>query len=107
MKKIKLIIGLFLVSLLVYETGCDKILDVKTVSSITNTSYWNAEGDVTGYLTGIYTKLQDVANTTYYLEDRGDSYVIGLEAGVTNPWRQNLNKTTAPNWINFYNLIHH
>lgn len=106
MKKIKFIIASVSFMLLV-GTGCNKILNVKTVSDITNANYWNSEGDVTGYLTGIYTKLRDVMNTTYYLEDRGDSYVEGLEVGVSNAWRQNLNNSTAPNWINFYNLIHH
>lgn len=106
MKNIKIFSGLLVVVMFTLS-GCDKALEVKTISSITNASYWNKPGDVSGYLTGIYTKLRDNANTTYYLEDRGDSYSVGLEAGVTNAWRQNLNKTTAPNWVNFYNLIHH
>lgn len=106
MKNIKIFSGLLAVVLFTL-CSCDKALEVKTISSITNASYWNNPGDLSGYLTGIYTKLRNNANTTYYLEDRGDSYSIGLEAGVTNAWRQNLNNTTAPNWVNFYNLIHH
>lgn len=107
MKRIKLSIVFMLGVLLFISEGCDKILDVKTVSDITNASYWHSEGDVTGYLTGIYTKLRDVANTTYYLEDRGDSYTVGMEAGLSNAWRQNLNNSTAPNWQSFYTLVHH
>lgn len=103
----KIAYSIIFLGLLTTFTSCDKTLEVDTVSDITNANYWKAEGDVTGYLTGIYTKLRDVANTTYYLEDRGDSFVEGLEVGVSNAWRQNLNNSTAPNWISFYNLIHH
>lgn len=107
MKKIKYTIASLGLAACLFTAGCDKVLDVKTVSDITNANYWKSEGDVTGYLTGIYTKFRDVSNTTYYLEDRGDSFVEGLEVGVSNAWRQNLNNSTAPNWLSFYNLIHH
>lgn len=105
MKKIKIFLAFLALATSLFS--CDKVLEVEPVSDITNANYWKAEGDVTGYLTGIYTKFRDVANTTYYLEDRGDSFVEGLEVGVSNAWRQNLNNSTAPNWIDFYNLIHH
>ncbi|HEX5553834.1 MAG TPA: RagB/SusD family nutrient uptake outer membrane protein [Chitinophagaceae bacterium] len=107
MKKIKIFLISFGMLAMLCTAGCNKVLDVKTVSSITNANYWKAEGDVTGYLTGIYTKFRSVMNTTYYLEDRGDSYVPGLEVGVSNAWLQNLTNSTAPNWVSFYNLIHH
>jgi hypothetical protein len=107
MKTIKIWLVLFAVGAASFGTGCNKILDVKTVSSITNQNYWKAEGDVTGYLTGIYYDFRNLMNTTQYLEDRGDSFDQGLEIGVTNAWRQNLTASTAPNWISFYNLIHH
>ena len=97
----------FVLLIVISGTGCNKTLEVESISDITNANYWNKEGDVVGYLTGIYTKFRDVMNSTYYLEDRGDSYVEGLEVGVSNAWRQNLNYTTAPNWLDFYNLIHH
>lgn len=92
---------------LIGMASCNKVLDVKTVSSITNANYWKAEGDVTGYLTGIYTKFRSEMNTTYYLEDRGDSFIPGLEVGVSNAWLQNLTNSTAPNWVSLYNLVHH
>lgn len=107
MKTIKIWLPFFLLAIICWGSGCNKVLDVKTVSSITNANYWKAEGDVTGYLTGIYTKFRSQMNTTQYLEDRGDSFDQGLEIGVTNAWRQNLTPSTAPNWVSFYNLIHH
>lgn len=103
--------GLFL------TTGCNDLLDVKPVSEITGSGYWNDPGDVTGYLTGIYARFRDgdgngtggsaVMNTTFWLEDRGDAFVEGLEGPTSNAWAQNLTEANAPNWINFYAVIHH
>lgn len=92
---------------LVAFTGCKKILDAPPVSSITNENYWKAEGDVTGYMTGINADFRNLLNTTLYFEDRSDVFVLGLEGATSTAWAQNLTSTNAPNWINFYNLIHH
>lgn len=88
-------------------SGCEKIIDIKPESSITNANYWKAEGDVVGYLTGVYAKYRDVMNTTFYLEDRGDEFSPGLESGMSTAWQQNLTPQNAPNWLAFYNVIHH
>lgn len=96
-----------LISCLVVFTSCEKILDAPPVSSITNESYWKAEGDVTGYMTGINADFRNLMNTTLYFEDRSDVFVLGLEGATSTAWAQNLTSTNAPNWINFYNLIHH
>jgi hypothetical protein len=95
------------ISCLLASAGCKKVLDAPPVSSITNASYWKTEGDVTGYVTGIYADLRNLLNTTLYFEDRSDVFVPGLEGSVTTAWAQNLTPSNAPNWINFYNLIHH
>jgi len=92
---------------LCFSTGCDSLLDVEPVSNITNANYWKAEGDVQGYLVGVYSDFRSLMNTTYYLEDRGDSFVVGLESGVSSAWQHNLTSSNAPEWINFYNVIHH
>ena len=105
MKK-QLYIYTFVCCLMVFA-GCDKILDAPPVSSITNESYWKAEGDVTGYMIGINADFRNLLNTTLYFEDRSDVFVLGLEGPNSNAWAQNLNSVNAPNWINFYNLIHH
>jgi hypothetical protein len=96
-----------LIAIVFFTGSCSKILDVKPVSTITSESYWNAEGDVTGYLTGIYFDLRAAVNTTFYLEDRGDTFSPGLEAGLSTAWQQNLTSSNAPSWIDYYNLIHH
>ncbi|SMC79326.1 RagB/SusD family nutrient uptake outer membrane protein [Pedobacter nyackensis] len=96
-----------LIAIVFFTGGCKKVLDVKPVSSITSASYWKSEGDVTGYLTGIYTDFRASVNTTFYMEDRGDTFSPGLESGLSSAWQHNLTSSNAPNWINYYNLIHH
>ena len=100
-------------SCLLLGSACNKVLDVKTVSDITNSSYWKSPGDVTGYLTGIYALMRggngdkNYFNTTYYMEDRSDAFIAGLEGGMSPAWQQNLNSANAPNWLNFYNIVYH
>jgi starch-binding outer membrane protein, SusD/RagB family len=101
----KIITSIFFI-LLFISTGCNKLLDVDTVSYITTDSYWQGEGDVTGYTTGIYSGLRTLVNTTYYGEDRSDAFVQGLEGSVTVAWAQTLTAANAPSWLNYYNVIH-
>lgn len=99
-------ISIFIFGALLFN-GCTKTLDLKPASSITSLSYWRTEGDVIGYVTGIYSKFRVVMNTTYHMEDRGDSFDPGLHQGMSTAWVQNLTENTAPNWVDFYNVIHH
>ncbi|SDD12807.1 RagB/SusD family nutrient uptake outer membrane protein [Niabella drilacis] len=96
-----------LLASLLFLPACEKLIDIKPESAITAENYWNAEGDVIGYLTGIYSKYRDVMNNTYYLEDRGDAFSPGLESGMSSAWQQNLTPQNAPNWLDFYNVVHH
>ncbi|MBC9797122.1 RagB/SusD family nutrient uptake outer membrane protein [Sinomicrobium weinanense] len=96
---------LLIVSVLILG-GCE-LTEVDTISDITNDQYWSSQGDVESYLFGIYNKFRDTQNSTYYFEDRGDTFVPGLEAGLSTAWNQNLSPQNAPNWLTFYNLIHH
>ena len=98
---------IILLAALVFMAGCKKMLDVDTVSSIDSSSYWRAEGDVEAYLTGIYSDLRGLLNSTYHFEDRSDAFVAGLEGSVTPAWEQNLNPQNAPNWLGHYNNIYH
>ena len=88
-------------------TGCKKLVDTPPKSQITSASYWKTEGDVIGYMTGINDDFRDLQNQTLYFEDRSDVFVLGLEGAVTNAWSQTLTGGNAPNWIDFYNLVHH
>lgn len=103
--KIKLLIAAIITSSLI--TGCTKDLEVSPVSQITSAIYWKAEGDVTGYLTGIYSDFRGLMNSTYFFEDRGDAFIPGLEGSASEAYEQNLNNLNAPLWTNHYNLVHH
>lgn len=105
MKKRIIIIFTCISSTILY-TGCNSLLDVDPVSSITSANYWKTEGDVAGYLTGTYESYRDAINTTYYMEDRGDAFEPGLEAGLSTPWTQNLTESGAPDWDKIYKVIH-
>ena len=96
-----LIIGLFLF------TSCEKLLEVDTVSDITNDDYWKSQGDMESYLLGIYNQFRSLNNNTNYFEDRGDSFIPGMEGGPSNAWNQNLTSQNAPNWGSFYGVIQH
>lgn len=103
----KLLLRYTLITFLVSSSGCSNLLDVDIVSDITNEGYWKTEGDMESYLFGTYTTLRTAVNTTYHMEDRGDTFVPGLEAGLSSAWNQNLSSTTAPDWRNYYSVIHH
>jgi hypothetical protein len=105
MKKRIIIIFTCISSVALY-TGCNSLLDVEPVSSITSSNYWKSEGDVTGYLTGTYDSYRETINSTYYMEDRGDAFEAGLEAGLSTPWTQNLTEGGAPNWNEPYKVVH-
>ena len=43
------------------------LLEVDPVSTITSQSFWKTSGDAKAYLTGIYNKVRDLNNTSYYI----------------------------------------
>lgn len=102
-----LLTALSLCIVVLFSNSCTKTLELAPVSSITSANYWKTEGDVLGYMIGIYSKFRSTMNTTFYMEDRGDSFDPGLHQGMSTAWTQNLTENSAPSWVNFYNLIHH
>src|SRR5690606_16875813 len=96
-----LIYGLFLFC------SCEKLLEVDMVSDIKNDDYWQSQGDMESYLITIYDQFRCLNNNTNYCEERGDSFVPGMEGGPSNAWNQNLTKQNAPNWLSFYGVIQH
>ena len=102
-----LMTGLLTSIIIFMSNGCTKTLELAPVSSITSANYWKTDGDVLGYMIGIYSKFRSTMNTTFYMEDRGDSFDPGLHQGMSTAWTQNLTENSAPSWVNFYNLIHH
>ncbi|MGO3653617.1 MAG: hypothetical protein ACTJFN_04540, partial [Sphingobacterium sp.] len=86
----KSLIKLYLViaSMLLFSS-CEKLLDLENVSDITNEDYWETQGDLESYLFGIYANYRNLNNTSSYFEDRGDSFIPGMEGGPSNAWNQN------------------
>ena len=88
-------------------SSCESWIEVKPVSEITRSSYWNGEGDVKGYLVGIYSDFRSMVNETYYDEDRGDALDNGVVGTTSRAWANSLSETVAPNWRKFYTQMHH
>ncbi|MFV0268426.1 MAG: RagB/SusD family nutrient uptake outer membrane protein [Draconibacterium sp.] len=96
-----------IVSVLLTLSACDNFLDVKPVSSITSSSFWNGPEDCEAYLVGIYNSVRARLNTEFYGEDRGDSFEPGQIGPVSEAWAQSLSASNAPSWQSFYNTIYH
>ncbi|SHE52610.1 SusD family protein [Mariniphaga anaerophila] len=94
-------------ALMFLNFGCDEYLDVKPISSITSSSFWNEPGDCEAYLVGIYSAIRTRTNTILYGEDRGDSFEPGQIGPVSEAWAQSLSAANAPSWSGFYNTIYH
>src|SRR5690606_26541266 len=92
MQRIKTI----LIILGVFTSGSCDLTEVDTVADITNEQCCSTQADVESYLFGIYNKMRNEQNTTSRFEDRGDTFVPGLEAGLTTAWNQNLPPPGAP-----------
>lgn len=86
--------------------SCD-VLDVNPVSTITSDSFWNSSSDAEAYLIGIYNKVRELYNTSYYGEDRGDSFKAGEIGPVSVAWSQQLLESNAPSYMKAYSIIHH
>lgn len=83
------------------------LLDVEPVSTITSESFWKNSGDAKAYLTGIYNRVRNMNNTSYYGEDRGDAFKAGEIGPVSTAWSQMLLESNAPSYRDAYNIIHH
>ena len=104
MKQIILLAGFVGCTLL---SSCDNILDVQPESTITSGSFWKDPNDAKVYINGIYSAVRKWSNTSYYGEDRGDSFKPGEIGPVTVAWSQELLESNAPSYRDAYNIIHH
>lgn len=106
MKRFSRNVLLFILS--AWMTSCN-LLDVDTVSDITNDDYWKSKGDVESYVYGIYTSFRGTVNSSalYHYEDRGDSFVRGLTGGPSTAWNQDLSGAQGVSWASFYTVIQH
>jgi hypothetical protein len=103
--------------LLLLTTGCDKLLESKTESSITDADYFQSENDFDPYVVGIYIyvrgssktgpqKITGIANSITYGTERGEELVSALNSRFSQAWTQNITPTTgAFDYTTWYKAI--
>lgn len=103
--------------LLLMTTGCDKLLESKTESSITDADYFQSENDFDPYVVGIYIyvrgssktgpqKITGIANDITYGTERGEELVSALNSRFSQAWTQNITPTTgAFDYTTWYKAI--
>jgi len=109
MKNSKYIIILFAAGL-ISTASCRKALDVDPTSTITATSYYKTQDDVTGGIRGMYAAFRLAATSDMFFMGEGRSEVLtSATAGTTGLDKYYLNtlNTTnpGPNWQQFYTTI--
>jgi len=97
-------------ALIVFVSACNKALDVKPVSTITNSSFWKTADDVTGAINGMYVDLRSEANLDLFVfgEARsGDmSSALAGSLGYDIYYNNTLNSSNpGPNWYGLYRLV--
>ena len=88
-------------------TSCQRILEVKPRSQITNQVFWQNEGDFSAYIVGIYQRFRGHANELAFGEDRSESFVQGSLPRFSAYWSQVINAGNSRDWTAFYGTIGH
>ncbi|MEO6916355.1 MAG: RagB/SusD family nutrient uptake outer membrane protein [Chitinophagaceae bacterium] len=112
MKNVIFIVMAFLVALV---TSCEKAIETTPVSTITATSFWTKQDDVTGGLRGMYLQLRGSSTSAgatsdlYFLGEGRSDILTSATAGTTGLdkyYNNTLNVgNPGPNWIQFYSAI--
>lgn len=102
----KIILFFSVVAFLLAVSGCEKLLDVKPQSQITEQVYFKNEGDFEPYVTGIYTYMRTLANNVTYGEERSEELVAASNARFSTAWSQILSPSVgAINYSYWYQAI--
>ena len=102
MKKIFFLI----LSVVLLNAGCKKILEVKPQSSITEATYFKNEGDFEPYLTGVYTSMRSFANNITYGTERSEELVAASNSRFGVAWSQIITASSgAVNYNDWYKAI--
>jgi starch-binding outer membrane protein, SusD/RagB family len=103
--------------LLLIGTGCEKLLEAKTESVITDADYFENESDFEPYVVGIYMYLRGsartgpqsitgVANNIIYGTERSEELVSALNSRFNQAWTQNISPTSgAFDYTTWYKAI--
>jgi hypothetical protein len=103
MKKIH---SLLIIILFTTVTSCEKMLDVKPQSQITDQAYFQNEGDFAPYVTAGYSSLRSFTNTITYGTERSEELITAVNNRLSTAWSQVLSPTVgAVNYNGFYKAI--
>ena len=113
-KLFHLIIGCWL---LLIATGCEKLVEAETESTITDADYFQSESDFDPYVVGIYMYLRGsartgpqnisgIANNITYGTERGEELISALNSRFTQAWTQTITPSAgAFDYTNWYKAI--
>ena len=87
--------------------SCEKLLDVKQISSITDEVYWQSEGDFYTYLNGIYSRYRSHIDYFPFSEERSEMWAQGYNARFSNYWAQSITPGNTVDWTTYYGTIGH
>ena len=87
-------------------TGCEKLVDVKPESQITEQVYFQSEGDFEPYMIGTYMFLRGsartgpqnitgIVNNITFGTERSEELVSALNSRFTNAWTHNITPTSG------------
>ena len=83
------------------------LLNVDNPSAIYGSGYWSSPSEVSSYLTGVYTSFRSTCNTIEDFEARSDEFTLGVEAGGSIQFAQNLTSLNGVSWADYYSTIQH
>ena len=100
------------ISALIYAgallSSCEKILEVKPQSSITEENYFKNEGDYEPYVTGIYTFIRSFHNNVTYGTERSEELISASNSRFGVAWSQIITPASgAVNYNDWYRAIGH
>lgn len=101
----KIFIISILGGVLLLATGCEEVLDTEVPSSIVFGNFPANGQEAQALLQGIYRDLKDDYNSTYYHEDRGDGFDVGVIGTVSNAWNHDITATNGSSWTGYYGAI--
>ena len=104
MKNLKYILTVALAA--VTLASCN-LLNVDNPSAIYGSGYWSSPSEVSSYLTGVYTSFRSTCNTIEDFEARSDEFTLGVEAGGSIQFAQNLTSLNGVSWASYYTTIQH
>ncbi|GEP90655.1 Starch-binding associating with outer membrane [Chitinophaga terrae (ex Kim and Jung 2007)] len=94
--------------LLALLTSCDKLLEVKPQSQITEQVFFQNEGDFEPNVIGIYTVLRSIANNVTYGTERSEELISATNSRFGVAWSQTLSPSNgAVNYSEWYRGIGH